>query len=191
MGFALAYAGKKKRGEAKGRIRRKIAGAHSPWTRSVADATLPLLIQLVRDVAKPATALDARDTRLLVELDGVHPVKLKDEMAVLAAEAKVGVAVAAALGRDLDAGLGAAADGVLDVLLSEGHRDGDGLVGGADVEGSRVHGVVLGADLADGYLFLGEAVGEDGAPVEGLGEGDAGAERQAGCCELKHGGSKL
>jgi hypothetical protein len=95
------------------------------------------------------------DCRRVVFSQGyfVHAVKLEDQVAIFAAQSQRGVAVAAAFWGYLDAELGAARDGGLDLAYGCGHRDCGGSVGEALVEwryifrvGAGVGGVYGDAD---------------------------------------------
>jgi hypothetical protein len=109
-----------------------------PGAGAVAKGALAVAVQQGSDVAQTGAGLDGGDVGGRVDRDGVHAVELDDEMAVLAAEAKRGVAVPARLGRDLEADLGSARDGGGDLLGGGGHGDGgrgvlEALVEGVDV----------------------------------------------------------
>ena len=83
--------------------------------------------------------------------------KAQAEMAVLAAQAERGVAVAARLGRHLDAGCLAADHGLGNLLGAAGHGNGLGQVRQAQVEGRYVVRVLGGAGAVEGDTELGQA----------------------------------
>lgn len=149
-----------------------------PGAGAVAKSALAVTVQQGSDVAQTSAGLDGGDVGRRVERDGVHAVELDDEMAVLSAEAERGIAVAARLGRDLEADLGAARDGGGDLLRGRGHGDGGGGVLEALIEGvdivlpaGRVAGV-------DGDLGCAEAVVDGSALVEPRVGGDEGGRGQ-------------
>lgn len=155
-----------------------------PGAGAVAKGALAVAVQQSSHMAQTGAGLDGGDVGGRVERDGVHAVQLDDEMAVLSAEAERGIAVAARLGRDLEADLGAARDGGDDVLGGGRHGDGGGgvleaLVKGVDVvlPAGRVAGV-------DGDLGGAEAVVDGGALVEpGVGGDEGGRGQREGSLE--------
>lgn len=156
----------------------------------MADRPAALLKQLARDVPEPGTPLHGRDPRRLVKGDVVHAVQLQHQVPVLAAEAEVGVAVPAALGRDPDAVVAAASDGGLDVLRCERDGDGDGDERDADVEWGAVEGPLRAVPFVVGDAGGGEAVFDNCS----FAQRRAGSEWQDGqeeSCDCQHGGGVL
>lgn len=148
--------------------------------------SLPLIVQLRRNVTKSRTGLDLGDT-IFAQFHAVHVVQLDDQVAVLASPAKVGVAVAAGLGADLDAVVGGTLDRVLDVLGGGGLDNGDGedrdaQVVRLDLRGPVGRGLGLIGDL--GSL----EAGRDGVALDGnvvcVGQGREEARGQKGSAAL-------
>lgn len=124
------------------------------------NSPFTLVVQLSRDMTKTRTGLNLGRVVLCVQLDAEHAVQLDHQVAIVTAKAPRRVAVATALGADLDAVLDTALDGGRDVRNRRGHGDGHGLVLQAQV----VRGAVLrplGRALdVDGHLGAGEAAGD-------------------------------
>ena len=117
----------------------------------MSNATTVLGVQLSSKVAESRAGLDGGDLISCRVGRVVHAVQLNDQVAVLPAEAERGVAVSSRLGRHLDAELLAAYHRFLDLLNGSGHRNGDGCVRHADVEGGNIAVPVRRALDVDGH----------------------------------------
>ena len=79
---------------------------NAPWAGAVTEGSLSVVVQNCGNVAQTRAGLNGGNLGRRVDCYLAHTVELDDEMAILSAEAKRGVAVAARLGIDLDTVLG-------------------------------------------------------------------------------------
>lgn len=129
----------------------------------MADSPPTLLEQLSCHMAQSRTTVDGSNIRGSVDAHAIHAVQFQDEVAILTAQPKGGITVAAAFWTHFQTELRAARHGGLDMIGGSGHHDGRGGIGQTSVERRSIAGpgaVALGFIWDAGSL---EAV-TDGSP---------------------------